>query len=346
MEKKKNKLVILAHFIDDRSVYRAIPILKYLPFSLVEKIFWYLPARWSYVVASHFDIIGQAEAYIVGIALTPKQMNSPRKDIVRKKILAATLYAQNKLGCDFLMLGGLTAPATSAGLFLTEHAQVKLNVTTGNAYTAAITLHSVYKAVEMAKLNLSELTVAVIGATGTIGEAVSRVLEDQVKDLILVGIDQEKLNRLNSKMLKDNHITTKNLGEIAKADIVVTATSHPDALIDPKILKRKSIVIDVAEPSDMPKDFELQRPDVINIDGGRVKWPNVDPGPILGITKNVGFACITEGLMQTLEDDRQHHVGSIDLDYLKKTEEWGKKYGWGVADFTSFDKPVPLSKFE
>jgi len=346
MENQKNKLVVLAHFMDKKSISRVVPWLGWLPISAIEFILWHLPARLSFVVASHFDIIGQAEGYIIGIALTPRQINSPIKKVVRKKILAATLYAQNKLGCDFLMLGGLTAPATTAGLFLTENPQVKLNVTTGNAYTAAITLHSVYKAVEKAKLNLADLTVAVIGATGTIGEAVSRILEDQVKDLILVGIDDEKLKKLDSRMQKSNHIVTKVLNEISRADVTVTATSHPDVLIDPKILKRKSIVIDVSEPSDMPKDFEIQRPDVINIDGGRAKWPNVNPGKVLGLPDHVGFACITEGMMMTLENDRHAHVGTIDLDYLRKTEEWGKKYGWDVADFTSFNKPVPESKFE
>jgi fatty aldehyde-generating acyl-ACP reductase len=346
MENKKNKLVVLAHFMDQASIRRVVPWLGWLPMNIIEFILWHLPARFSFVVAAHFDIIGQAEGYIVGIALTPRQMNSSKKEVVRKKILAATLYAQNKLGCQFLMLGGLTAPATSAGLFLTGNSQVKLNVTTGNAYTAAITCHSVYEAVKKTKLNLADLTVAVIGASGTIGEAVARVLENQAKDLILVGRDLGRLGNMEAKLIKNNHRISIEVDDISEADVIVTATSHPDALINPKVLKHKAIVIDVAEPSDMPKDFELQRPDVTNIDGGRVKWPDVNPGKVLGLPENVGFACITEGLMMALENDRQHHVGSIDLDYLRKTEEWGKKYGWGVANFTSFNKPVPLSKFE
>lgn len=346
MENKKNKLIVLGHFLDKEAVYRTLPLARFFPYSWVEAILWHLPARFSFLVVSHFDIIGKAEGYIIGVALTARQMNSPKKEVVRRKLLAATLYAQNKLSCDFLMLGALTAPATSAGLFLTEHPEVKLNVTTGNAYTSAITLHSVYKAAEMAKLNLADLTIAVVGATGTIGEAVARILEDKARQLILIGRDSDKIERLKNKMKGNNYTATIDLNEISKADIIVTATSHPEALIDPKILKRKSIVIDVAEPSDMPKDFELQRPDVINIDGGRVKWPNFDPKFNLGAIRNVGFACVTEGLMMTLENNREHHVGSIDLDYLKKTEEWGEKYGWTVADFTSFNKPVALSKFE
>jgi len=346
MEKSKNKLVVLAHFMDKASIKRAAPCLGWLPMSVIEFILWHLPPQWSFLVASHFDIIGQAEGYIVGIALTPRQMNSPKKEVVRKKILAATLYAQEKLGCEFLMLGGLTAPATSAGLFLTENNQVKLNVTTGNAYTAMITLQSVYEAVRRAKKNLADLTIAVIGASGTIGEAVARVLENEAKDLILVGRNLERLGNTEAKLTKTNHKISINVDDIAAADIIVTATSHPEALINHKVLKSKAIVIDVAEPSDMPKDFEQQRPDVINIDGGRVKWPNIEMGKVLGLPANVGFACITEGMMMTLENDRQHHVGTIDLDYLRKTEEWGKKYGWSVADFTSFNKSVPDSKFE
>jgi hypothetical protein len=52
------------------------------------------------------------------------------------------------------------------------------------------------------------------------------------------------------------------------------------------------------------------------------------------------FSCIIEVIMQAMEDERENHVGSIDLAYLRKTEKWGKKYGFTLNELTNFGKKI------
>jgi predicted amino acid dehydrogenase len=293
---------------------------------------------------SHFDILGKAEGYIVGIALTSEQIMKWDKERVRKIILKAVLYAQNELGCDLVMLGALTAPATSAGLWLRDQPEVKLKITTGNTYTAAIAIEAADKAMSLAQLEKPKM--AIVGAAGVIGEAITKHFNLQGLDLILVERDMERFERLRPLLLGDKYVLTDKISDIIQADIIITATSHPEALIVPEYLKKNAIVVDVAEPSDVVADIEERRPDVISIDGGRVKWEKVDVRFNLGLVRNVGFACMTEGMMQALENDNHDYIGSVDMSHLKKTIEWGKKWDFPVADFTCFNRPIDLEKFK
>jgi predicted amino acid dehydrogenase len=268
------------------------------------------------------------------------------KEKVRKKILEAVLFSQEKLGAELLMLGALTAPLTSAGKWLIENPKVKLNVTTGNSYTSAVAIEAAEEAMDLANLDFPKTKMAIIGAAGVIGGAISRYFNQKGANLLLVERTPEKFERLKPYLIGENYKLTCNIKEIITADLIITATSHPDVLINPEILRKKAIVIDVTEPSDLPSNIEEVRPDVIAIDGGRVKWENIDVRMDLGVPKNIGFACMTEVILQALEERRENYIGSIDLEHLKETQNWAKKWGFELADFTCFNKPIPLEKFK
>jgi predicted amino acid dehydrogenase len=241
------------------------------------------------------------------------------------------------------MLGALTAPATGAGLWLREQPELKLNITTGNTYTAAIAIEGAEKAMELVQLKNPKM--AIVGAAGVIGEAIAKHFNGKGFDLILVEREMERFERLKPFLSGDRYILTDKISDIVNADIIITATSHPEALIIPEYLKKNAIVVDVAEPSDVVSDIEERRPDVISIDGGRVKWEKVNVKFNLGLVRNVGFACMTEGMMQALENDRHDYIGSVDMEHLKETVEWGKKWDFPIADFTCFNRVIPLEKF-
>lgn len=340
------KFVILGHLMKKEDLRIFFPLGRYLPLKLMEGFVAMLPNKRSFQVASHFKVFDKAEGWVVGVALTPQQMMTLPKEKIRKKILEAVLFSQEKLGAELLMLGALTAPLTSAGKWLVENPKVKLNITTGNTYTAAIAIQAAEKAAELAELDLSKIKMAIVGAAGVIGEAITKYFNQKNVDLILVERSKEKFERLKPSLIGQNYKLTCNLDRIIEADLVITATSHPEALIRPEFLKEKAIVVDVAEPSDVPSNIESIRPDVICIDGGRVKWENIDCGMDLGTPKNVGFACMTEVIMQALEERRENYIGSVDLNHMQETIEWGKKYGLTLADFTCFNKPIPLEKFK
>jgi predicted amino acid dehydrogenase len=337
------KVAILGHLLTKKEYRSIFPFGKYLPLSLMEWIISILPDKKKSMLISHFNILDKAEGYVVGIALTSEQIMKWDKERVRKIILDAILYAQNKLGCDLVMLGALTAPATSAGLWLREQPEVKLSITTGNTYTAAIAIEGAEKAITLAQLKNPKM--AIVGAAGVIGEAIVKYFNANDFDLILVEREMDRFERLEPQLKGDNYVLTDKIADIVKADIIITATSHPEALIIPGYLKHNAIVVDVAEPSDVVADIEEKRPDVISIDGGRVKWEKVNIKFNLGLVKNVGFACMTEGMMQALENDHHDYIGSVDMEHLKETIAWGKKWDFPIADFTCFNKEIPFKKF-
>ena len=322
-----------------------VPCGKYIPMFLLEWFFKIIPDNKRFLKVSEFNIFDKAEGCLVGILLTSEEMMK-NKERARNIVLDSILYAQNELKCDLVMLGALTAPVTSAGLWLRENPEVKLAITTGNTYTAAISIEAAEKAMRLAQMEKEKIKMAIVGAAGVIGEAITRYFNEKGFNLILVERDMERFERLKPRLLNDKYALTDNLSDIVNADIIITATSHPESLIVPEYLKRGAIVVDVAEPSDVVDDIEEQRPDVISIDGGRVKWGSFNVGMGIGLPRGVGFACMTEGIMQALERDKKDYIGSVDLEHLKETMDWGRKWNFPIADFTCFNKPISIDKFK
>jgi predicted amino acid dehydrogenase len=125
-----------------------------------------------------------------------------------------------------------------------------------------------------------------------------------------------------------------------EADIIVTATSHPKALLNSKCLKKNAIIIDVSQPSNLSLDVCQSRPDICRIDGGYVDFPAEYHASIPGTPTGKLFSCIVEAIMQAMENERENHVGSIDLKYLRKTEKWAEKYGFTLKELTNFGTPI------
>lgn len=339
------KIAILGHLLTRKDYRKLFPFGKYLPLWLMEFILNIIPDSKKFSLISRFNILDKEEGFLVGIALTSKQIMEMPKEKVRNIILKSILYAQNELGCELVMLGALTAPATGAGMWLREKPEVKLNITTGNTFTAAIAIEGAKKAMDLAGMNKDNIKMAIVGAAGVIGEAVTKYFNEKDYNLILSERELERFERLKPYLKGNNYVLTDKISDIIEADIIVTATSHPETLIVPEYLKKNAIVVDVAEPSDVVEDIEERRPDVISIDGGRVKWDRIDVKFNLGLPKNVGFACMTEGIMQALEEDKNDYIGSVDMNHLEETVKWASKWGFSIADFTCFNKLISLERF-
>ncbi|MDH7507649.1 MAG: hypothetical protein QHH15_07715, partial [Candidatus Thermoplasmatota archaeon] len=208
----------------------------------------------------------------------------------------------------------------------------------GDSYTAAVVCQTVLKTLDMLNKKPSELKLAIVGAYGIIGEAVSKILVPQFSHSILIGRRTEKLKELALKLEGSFNITTKL--ETENADVIVTATSHPTALLTTNHLKKQSIIIDVSHPVNLSKEVCDSRADICRVDGGYVDLPENIQLKIPGMPKGKLFSCIVEVIMQAMEDERQHHVGSIDLKYLRQTERRAEKYGFSLKTLTNFGIPI------
>jgi len=274
-----------------------------------------IPPSWikeDLIISPELDIDG-TKGYVVALNLLPKQiMESPREDI-RKGILEATLFAQNELGVEVIQLGALTTSVTNGAKWLVDQKEYTGYVTHGDSYTAAVTSQAVLKAIKLLDKDTKELNLAIVGAYGIIGEAVSKILVPKFKHTMLVGRREEKLEELKTK-LKGSFETTVDL-RTKDSDVVVTATSHPTALLKQDHLKKNAIVIDVSQPPNLTYDVCKERTDVLRIDGGFVDFPYDYPIPIPGMPRGKNFACIAEVIMQTMENEQENHVGSIDISH-------------------------------
>jgi predicted amino acid dehydrogenase len=278
------------------------------------------------------------KGYITGLTLTARQMMELPREDVRKQILDVVVFLQNTYGIELIQLGALTTSVTDGGVWMTKQREYKGFSNHGDSYTAAVTCQTVLKTLEFFKREPSDQVLAIVGAYGIIGEAVSKILVPQFKHSILIGRTVEKFKSLE-KNLKGDFETTIDLKTI-QADVVVTATSHPDALIQSEHLKNHAIVVDVSQPSNLSYEVCTQRPDVHRIDGGLVEFPVKIVIP--GMPPGKNFACIVEVIMQAMENERKNHVGSIDLNHLHKTEKWAEKYGFTLRELTNFGKPIQL----
>ena len=308
------------------------------------RIFPKLGGRLGFSVKDRFKIGGkdEAEGYIIIIWLTGEQvMAQPYK--ARQRVLEAVLYAQNKLQCKIIGLGSLTSSVTDGGEWLSRRKEIKASLTHGDSYSVAVAIEGI-KEIIAARKNHSEITLAIVGATGVIGKAIARQVLPITKNLILIGRNSKKLEELKFLAEKSGDypkITTSlDIEDINEADIVVTATSWSKTVIQSCHLKEKAVIYEVSQPRNVPESILLKRPDIIVIDGARVKVPDGIKFWWMNLFPHVTFACMSETMMQALEKDFNSHIGEIDPEFVKETERRAKMYGFLHAPFTSFNKPL------
>ncbi len=315
------KFAILGHLIDEEHI-------KQIPKSWIKD---------NLIVSPEFNL-NKTKGHILGLKSTAQQMMTTPKEDIRTYVEDAILFAEEKLDVEIVQLGALTTSVTTGGKWLIENKKLNCYLNHGDSYTSAITCQAVNKAIEKRKLISDELIISIVGAYGIIGEAVSKILVPKFKKSILVGRQENKFKKLVSKLDGNFEITTElNTNE---ADVIVTATSHPTALLEQKHLKKKAIVVDVSQPPNLSEEVCKKRPDIVRIDGGYVNNPIKYNFPIPGMPKNKCYSCMAEVIMQAMENEKRNHIGSIDINHLKKTEKWGEKYGFILKDLTNFGKSI------
>ena len=256
------------------------------------------------------SVTGQTiEGRYVESCFLPEMLANRRIKAATRKILNAMAHAQ-KHGIDVTALGGFSSIIFEN--FKLEQLRQVRNVeleferlTTGNTHTAYIICRQVEQASEQVGIDLSQATVAVCGATGDIGSAVCRWLDQKtdVQDLLLIARNQDRLQELQSELGRGKIMSLESA--LPLADIVVWVASMPKGLdIDSHTFKKPCLLIDGGYPKNLAT--KLQHPEVRVLNGGIVEhsldidWKimqivNMDvPGRQL-------FACFAESMLLEFE---------------------------------------------
>jgi len=336
------KFAFLIHARDSYDISRRFRLASLLPEVFIKRIMKRLGGRLGFTICSQFRVSEAVEGYIIGVLLTGDQMMSLPLRYVRNRIFDAVLFAQESLGVDLIGLGGLTASVTNGGQWLVQQPGIRATITHGDSFATAIAQEGIEKIIKICGFDKTKTEIAVIGAYGLIGEALTNLLIQEGHKLILIGKSEKKLQRLLEKIDRNHRspLISTDLASASSADIIVTATSHPTALLKSSHLKIGSIVYDVSQPMNVSERLILQRPDITKVDGSYVAIGDIDIGFDMGTPPHTTFACLAETIMQTIEHDSHNHTGPISMENITKTKIWAKKYGFSHAPFSSFGKPI------
>jgi acetylornithine/succinyldiaminopimelate/putrescine aminotransferase/predicted amino acid dehydrogenase len=131
---------------------------------------------------------------------------------------------------------------------------------------------------------------------------------------------------------------------LARADIVISATSATEKVIHAGNLKTGAIVCDISRPANVSEEVDAARPDVLVIDGGVVEVPGQPSlGWDFGFEEGLAYACMAETMMLALEQQYKHYsLGSsgVNLESILQTRYWAAEHGFKLANFRSFNRPL------
>ena len=236
---------------------------------------------------------------------------------------AAVTLVQNAVdlaserGAKVVGLGGFSSIVADGGLALRQ--RPGLTITSGNSLTTWTAIRSVEAACAKHGLALAECTVAVVGASGAIGHALSLLCAERAAQLILVGNPlgtEASLGKLrevaddcrrhiaaraaagrkftsgtwaariargptSAPRSEDVGITiTTDINQhLPRAHIVLSATSAVQPFIASRHLREGALICDVSRPFNLAPDLAQQRADLRLLSGALLLPP---PSSVLG----------------------------------------------------------------
>ncbi len=345
-----NKEKVFAFIVHPRGygdVLANIKITRFFPKYLVLKV---LKLIKPFIVSEirgfkSLDTGKELKGLVIAIPSFPKDIVENRI-LIRKKIEQAIDLAKRN-GAKVIGLGGLLGSITEGGAGLTKREGV--TVTAGRAYTAYVVTQYTEDAVKRLCLEKEKTTVAVVGAAGGVGSTVIKILtKDKFKKIILVDLERklEKIKKQTEEMAQyqTEIIVTHQIHNVLEADIIITATNAPEAVLKSEDIKTGAIIIDDAQPSDISPEVIESRKDLIIIEAGVITAENINMGTNFRLAnKNEIYCCLGEVVSIAASNwDGNYSAGDISLETINQIASIAKKIGFKLAPYQNFGKIVPL----
>jgi len=340
------RFAFVVHPLVPKDVSKKYPVLGMLPDRVIEKLLKFRkPSVMSAVTGIESLTGAKTEGWFIGCPMTPRMMvETLPLERVYESIIECSRIAK-ELGADIIGLGAFTSVVGDGGITIAKHSPIP--VTTGNSYTVATAIEGTLKACDLLELDRSASTLAIVGATGSIGKTCSLILAPQFAKSLLIGRDIERTQSLAGSL--PHAEATSDLGRLGEADVVITVTSSETAIIGPEHLKSGSIVCDVARPRDVSVRVGRERGDVLVIEGGVVAVPgNVDFGMSFGFPPKTAYACMSETMMLALEERLECFTlgKDVSVEQVEQTLSMAEKHGFRLAGFRSFEREVNSETIE
>jgi fatty aldehyde-generating acyl-ACP reductase len=291
----------------------------------------------------------QIKGWFLACPYTPRRMMQLPERTVYRKIIQ-TGHVAEKLGANILGLGAFTSVVGDAGVTIAKNLDIP--VTTGDSYTVMMAVQAIREAAKVMDIKMADATVAVVGATGSIGRVCSELLAGEAARTLLIARDEKKLevlqDRLKARARSELVISTK-MDVLKEAQLILTVTSAIHDVIHPEHLQPGSVVCDVARPRDVSAMVAAVRDDILVIDGGMVDVP----GPVdfhfnFGFPEGKAYACMAETIALALEGKFEDYtVGKdITLERVQEITAIAERHGFRMSGFRSFEREVTQGQID
>ncbi|MFZ4814248.1 MAG: shikimate dehydrogenase [Phototrophicaceae bacterium] len=284
----------------------------------------------------------ELRGWFIAAPYTPQRMMSLPVDEVYNKLVDCGHMAE-RLGAKILGLGAYAAVVGDAGKTIAD--RLAMPVTTGDSYTVVMAVEGVREAARKMGVDVSQSTVAVVGATGAIGKTCAQMLASQCARLKLVGRRGDATEEVRALCEGKGAIVSAStdINTIYDADLILTVTNALTAIIEPKHLKPGAVVCDVARPRDVSRKVVEQRDDVLVIEGGMVEVP----GPVnfnfdFGFPPKMAYACMAETMALAMEGRYEDYTIGKDIPVAQADEiaHIASRHGFRLGGFRSFEQAV------
>lgn len=289
------------------------------------------------------------KGWFIACPYTPRRMMQlPERTVYRKIVQTGRMAEQ--LGAKILGLGAFTSVIGDAGVTIANALDVP--VTTGDSYTVMMAVQAIRDAAKVMGIKMEDATVAVVGATGSIGRVCAELIAEEAARTLLIARDEQKLadlrDRLQVGARSELCISTK-MDVLKEAQLILTVTSAIHDVIRPEHLQPGSVVCDVARPRDVSAMVAAARDDILVIDGGMVDVP----GPVnfhfnFGFPEGKAYACMAETIALTLEGRFEDYtVGKdITLERVREITAIAERHGFRMSGFRSFEREITEEQIE
>jgi acetylornithine/succinyldiaminopimelate/putrescine aminotransferase/predicted amino acid dehydrogenase len=355
----RSRYAFLVHYTDLRDVITTDPALARLgPDELKSFVGWaaHLPPGVVLHGPRLRSLFGaEVDGYILALSLLPEQMLRCGRRRVRAAIEQAVDLAA-RLGASIVGLGGFTTPYSSRGLDVRGRGP---GITTGNALTAVMAVQALQKALQQSDLPrvplraraLSEATVAIVGARGSVGALCARLLARERPARLWpighAGSDQQRLRALADEISwgAGTVEVETNLGPLSRCSVVVSASGAGRPVLDGAVLAPGTLIADMARPFDASPALRARR-DLLVLDGGLVALP--DPslrfgtGNLQGLPDGVQLACLSETLLLALAGHRgDFSIGDdITIEQADHIAALAAQHGFELASLSLAGSPA------
>lgn len=327
--------------------------------AIIAKVLEWMPSYAAAHVTGVRTPDGQeTEGWFVAAPLLPQQMlDLPREEVYNRIVRAIEIGVE--LGAQIAGLGAFSGIVGDAGITIAE--RVSIPVTTGNSLTIASGVASLFRAADEMEIDAAQATAVVVGATGSIGAACVRLVARRVREIILVARNETRLRKFYASVENDlpcrSSYTTDLPSAVRRGDLILTATSSTQEIIEPEDLRTGAVICDVSLPHDVSRRVAVERPDVLVVEGGNMRMPGnprimrvrePDQEFNLGLQRGTALACMSETMTLALSNRLESYTlgRGVQIERVIEIDRLAHEAGFELADLRAFDVAIPSEQIE